>query len=134
MLNNGGPRYKRSSLEKQMNQDVIWCVLILVVLCIIGAIGCQIWLASYPKLGEPFRSESISDATEAFLAFWTYVIILQVRHVVACNTSVIQRHVFADPHTALFVRNARDVQDRSGISHPQQRRFVRSSDEQTHPV
>lgn len=78
MLNNGGPRYKRSSLEKQMNQDVIWCVLTLVILCIIGAIGCKLWLSTYDHLGEPFVSATMSNSTEAFLAFWTYVIILQV--------------------------------------------------------
>lgn len=26
MLNNSGPRYKRSQLEQQMNYDVIWYV------------------------------------------------------------------------------------------------------------
>lgn len=76
MLNNGGPRYKRSSLEKQMNQDVIWCVLILILLCIIGAIGCKLWLGAYKNVQEPFRD--FSDSTEAFLSFWTYIIILQV--------------------------------------------------------
>ncbi|XP_076273548.1 phospholipid-transporting ATPase VD isoform X2 [Rhynchophorus ferrugineus] len=77
LLNNGGPRYKRSSLEKQMNQDVIYCVLILIFLCIIGAIGCKLWLLSYSDLPEPFRSE-YEPSTEAFLAFWIYVIILQI--------------------------------------------------------
>lgn len=77
MLNNGGPRYKRSTLEKQMNQDVIWCVLILVLLCVIGAIGCKLWLSSYKNLEAPFQENE--ESTEAFLAFWTFVIILQVR-------------------------------------------------------
>merc|ERR1719319_247687 len=43
MLNNGGPRYKRSKLEKQINREVVWCVVILVVLCLIGATGNGIW-------------------------------------------------------------------------------------------
>ncbi|CAH0560353.1 unnamed protein product [Brassicogethes aeneus] len=77
MLNNGGPRYKRSSLEKQMNQDVLWCVLILIFLCIIGAIGCKLWLNTHKGLQEPFRKFE-SDTTEAFLSFWTYVILLQI--------------------------------------------------------
>lgn len=79
MLNNGGPRYKRSSLEKQMNQDVIWCVLILLLLCLIGAIGCKLWLSANFFLKEPFRPDGPSDTMEAFLAFWIFVIILQVR-------------------------------------------------------
>ncbi|XP_019865878.2 phospholipid-transporting ATPase VD isoform X2 [Aethina tumida] len=77
MLNNGGPRYKRSSLEKQMNQDVLWCVLILIFLCVIGAIGCKLWLGTYKNLKEPFR-EFESDTMEAFLSFWTYIILLQI--------------------------------------------------------
>lgn len=59
-----------------MNQDVIWCVLILVLLCVIGAIGCGLWLNSYDDLSEPFKQHD--DKKEAFLAFWTFVIILQV--------------------------------------------------------
>lgn len=30
MLNNSGPRYKRSQLEQQMNYDVIWYVCLLI--------------------------------------------------------------------------------------------------------
>lgn len=77
MLNNGGPRYKRSSLEKQMNVDVIWCVFILIFLCFIGAIGYKLWLNSYKNLPDPFKA-SHSDATETVLAFLTFVIILQI--------------------------------------------------------
>lgn len=78
MLNNGGPRYKRSYLERLMNRDVLWCILILFVLCLIGAIGCNLWLTSYSSLEEPFKPEGRSNAMESFLAFWIYVIILQV--------------------------------------------------------
>lgn len=78
MLNNGGPRYKRSALERQMNQDVIWCVIVLIVLCVIGATGCKLWLDSYPNLSSPFKPVAYSLSGEAFLAFWTYIIILQV--------------------------------------------------------
>lgn len=77
MLNNGGPRYKRSSLERQMNQDVIWCVFILIFLCLVGALGCRLWLKTYPNITEPFKSE-YGDTTESILAFFTFVIILQV--------------------------------------------------------
>lgn len=77
MLNNGGPRYKRSSLEKQMNQDVIWCVFILIFLCVLGAIGCKVWLSFFENLPPPFKENH--ETTEAVLAFWTFVIILQVK-------------------------------------------------------
>ncbi|KAK4887192.1 hypothetical protein RN001_003463 [Aquatica leii] len=78
MLNNGGPRYKRSTLERQMNQDIIWCVLVLIILCVIGAVGCKLWLQAYHGLKEPYKTEGSSDSTDAFLAFWTYIIILQI--------------------------------------------------------
>uniref|UniRef100_H3A4T4 Phospholipid-transporting ATPase n=1 Tax=Latimeria chalumnae TaxID=7897 RepID=H3A4T4_LATCH len=39
MLNNSGPRYKRSKLERKLNIDVLWSVLLLVVMCLIGALG-----------------------------------------------------------------------------------------------
>lgn len=39
MLNNNGPRYKRSKLERQMNVDVFWCVIILLVMCLFAALG-----------------------------------------------------------------------------------------------
>ena len=35
-MNNSGPRYKRSQLEKDINKDVIACVFILFTLCLIG--------------------------------------------------------------------------------------------------
>ncbi|RZB54427.1 phospholipid-transporting ATPase VD, partial [Asbolus verrucosus] len=77
MLNNGGPRYKRSSLERQMNQDVLWCVVILIILCLLGAIGCKLWLNVFERLDTPFKPVN-SESMEAFLAFWTYIIILQI--------------------------------------------------------
>ena len=39
MLNNSGTRYKRSRLEKDINKDVLGCVVILIILCLAGAIG-----------------------------------------------------------------------------------------------
>ena len=68
--------------------------MILVLLCLAGACGCGLWLQSYmDKLPIPFlplvkfnadgRVDSAADSEpdplyQAFLAFWTYVIILQV--------------------------------------------------------
>lgn len=39
LLNSSGPRYKRSRLERQMNRHVLCCVLILVCMAFISAIG-----------------------------------------------------------------------------------------------
>uniref|UniRef100_A0A3B4TMJ1 P-type phospholipid transporter n=1 Tax=Seriola dumerili TaxID=41447 RepID=A0A3B4TMJ1_SERDU len=38
MLNNNGPRYKRSKLERKLNTDVFFCVILLIVMCLIGAV------------------------------------------------------------------------------------------------
>lgn len=81
MLNNGGPRYKRSKLEGQMNVDIIWCVVILLVLCVVGAVGCRFWLSYYvAEESVPFipNLTQRSPTSEGFLAFWTFIIILQI--------------------------------------------------------
>lgn len=78
MLNNSGPRYKRSQLEQQMNIDVIWCVVLLIVMCVLGAFGCNLWLSTYVGLTVPFLPFEVDPGSEAFLTFWTFVIILQI--------------------------------------------------------
>lgn len=78
MLNNSGPRYKRSQLEQQMNIDVIWCVIILIILCVIGAFGCKLWLSSFVGKTVPFLPVALDPSYEALLTFWTFVIILQI--------------------------------------------------------
>lgn len=47
LLNNSGPRYKRSKLERQMNCDVLWCVLLLVCMSLFSAVGKS------PKMSFP---------------------------------------------------------------------------------
>lgn len=39
MLNNNGPRYKRSKLERKLNTDVIFCIILLFAMCLVGALG-----------------------------------------------------------------------------------------------
>ena len=83
MLNNGGPRYKRSKLEKQINFDVIWCAAILVALCLSGAIGFGTFTGSFNE-NAPFLGMldaqflQLNPIWDGFLAFWTFIIILQV--------------------------------------------------------
>ena len=76
-----GFRYKRSKLEVQMNRDVIWCVLVLISLCLIGAVGNTTWLSSYNEY-IPFLNTLTFEETQpfydGFLVFWTFVITLQV--------------------------------------------------------
>ncbi|CAN0346225.1 unnamed protein product [Lampetra fluviatilis] len=54
MLNNNGPRYKRSKLEQRMNTDVMWCVLLLLAMCLLVACGHSVWLATYGDVRPPF--------------------------------------------------------------------------------
>ncbi|XP_017071881.2 phospholipid-transporting ATPase VA isoform X1 [Drosophila eugracilis] len=79
MLNNSGPRYKRSQVEQQMNIDVIWCVIILLILCVVGAIGCRMWLSSFTQFPVPYLPPNKLTANmESMWIFWTYIVILQV--------------------------------------------------------
>lgn len=78
MLNNSGPRYKRSNLERCMNIDIIWCVVILFVLCLAGAIGHYQWLANFLPHQVPFLAPDYNPGLEGMFAFWTLIIVLQV--------------------------------------------------------
>ena len=64
-----------------MNRDVIWCVLVLISLCLIGAVGNTTWLSSYSEY-IPFLNTKTFEETQpfydGFLVFWTFVITLQV--------------------------------------------------------
>ncbi|XP_074132376.1 phospholipid-transporting ATPase VD [Sminthopsis crassicaudata] len=82
MLNNSGPRYKRSKLERRANTDILWCVLLLVSMCFAGALGHGIWLSNYESvpffnMPEP-DGHSLSPALAGFYMFWTMIILLQV--------------------------------------------------------
>uniref|UniRef100_A0A3Q0RGP0 Phospholipid-transporting ATPase n=1 Tax=Amphilophus citrinellus TaxID=61819 RepID=A0A3Q0RGP0_AMPCI len=77
MMNNSGPRYKRSKLEKHLNTDILWCVVLLVIMCLTSAVGHGLWLS---KLEDPiFQVDGeTSPALAGFYIFWTIVIVLQV--------------------------------------------------------
>ncbi|XP_031198460.1 probable phospholipid-transporting ATPase VD isoform X2 [Mastomys coucha] len=82
MLNNSGPRYKRSKLERRANTDVLWCVLLLIVMCLTGALGHGIWLSRYENMlffniPEP-DGRVVSPVLTGFYVFWTMIILLQV--------------------------------------------------------
>ncbi|KAM9341246.1 phospholipid-transporting ATPase VD [Symphorus nematophorus] len=77
MMNNSGPRYKRSHLEKRLNTDVLWCVLLLIIMCLTAAIGHGLWLKN---LKDPLFQvdRETSPALAGFYVFWTMIIVLQV--------------------------------------------------------
>ncbi|XP_054829009.1 LOW QUALITY PROTEIN: phospholipid-transporting ATPase VA [Eublepharis macularius] len=84
LLNNNGPRYKRSKLERQMNVDVLWCVLILIVMCLFSAIGHGIWVWQYDDKRKPVfdvpgpDGNYLSPAVAALYLFLTMIIVFQV--------------------------------------------------------
>uniref|UniRef100_A0A915BCA8 Phospholipid-transporting ATPase n=2 Tax=Parascaris univalens TaxID=6257 RepID=A0A915BCA8_PARUN len=47
MMNNSGVRYKRSSLELATNRFILYCVAILIVMCLFGGIASMLWLFSF---------------------------------------------------------------------------------------
>ncbi|XP_052278161.1 phospholipid-transporting ATPase VA-like isoform X2 [Dreissena polymorpha] len=82
MMNNRNPRYKRSKLERALNRDVIWCVIILLFLCFFCAAGSALWLSQFEDskaiMFIPFEnSEQFNPYFQAFLVLLTYIIIFQ---------------------------------------------------------
>ena len=78
-----------------MNREVLWCVFILFIMCLVSATGSGLWNYSYSKnatSGEvPFLPQTSIDLDIserafddnssvwiAFLSFWTFIILYQV--------------------------------------------------------
>uniref|UniRef100_A0A8C5GBZ3 Phospholipid-transporting ATPase n=1 Tax=Gouania willdenowi TaxID=441366 RepID=A0A8C5GBZ3_GOUWI len=83
MLNNNGPRYKRSKLERQMNVDVFWCVIILLVICSFAAVGHGLWMFQYGDKRPVFdvlspQGTNLSPIMSAIYLFLTLIIVFQV--------------------------------------------------------
>ncbi|XP_047443600.1 phospholipid-transporting ATPase VA [Mugil cephalus] len=83
MLNNNGPRYKRSKLERQMNVDVFWCVIILLVMCLFAAVGHGLWMFQYGDKRPVFdvlspEGTNLSPIMSAIYLFLTLIIVFQV--------------------------------------------------------
>ncbi|KAJ8385793.1 hypothetical protein AAFF_G00182370 [Aldrovandia affinis] len=77
MKNNGGLRYKRSKLERRLNVDVLWSVVLLFVMCLTAAIGHGLWLSGLKD--PPFMiPDDTSPVLAGFYMFWTMIIVLQV--------------------------------------------------------
>ncbi|KAL6107638.1 atp10a [Pungitius sinensis] len=83
MLNNNGPRYKRSKLERQMNVHVFWCVVILLVMCLFAAVGHMVWMFQYGGERPAFHvlgpeGAELSPVMSAVYLFLTMIIVFQV--------------------------------------------------------
>ncbi|KAM9834885.1 phospholipid-transporting ATPase VB [Syngnathus typhle] len=82
MLNNNGPRYKRSKLERKLNVDVIFCVILLFAMCLVGALGHFFWRQALPGM-PPYLVPSSNGQVDnpslsSFYMFFSMIILLQV--------------------------------------------------------
>ncbi|XP_071426676.1 phospholipid-transporting ATPase VB isoform X1 [Pithys albifrons albifrons] len=81
MLNNSGPRYKRSRIERRMNRDIVLCVGLLLGMCLLGAVGHAIWsgtFSEHPPYDVPDGNGNfLSPVLAGFYTFLTMIILLQ---------------------------------------------------------
>nr|XP_009683885.1 PREDICTED: probable phospholipid-transporting ATPase VB isoform X1 [Struthio camelus australis] len=82
MLNNNGPRYKRSKIERRMNMDIFFCVGLLLAMCLVGAVGHGIWsgnFSEHPPYDVPdVNGNYLSPVVAGCYMFLTMIILLQV--------------------------------------------------------
>uniref|UniRef100_A0A8C3RFJ1 Phospholipid-transporting ATPase n=1 Tax=Cyanoderma ruficeps TaxID=181631 RepID=A0A8C3RFJ1_9PASS len=92
MLNNRGPRYKRSRIEQRMNMDIFLCVGLLFVMCLVGAIGHGIWTGNFsehPPYDVPDSNGNfVSPVLAGFYMFLTMIILLQILIPVSLYVSI----------------------------------------------
>ncbi|NXO04655.1 AT10A ATPase, partial [Rhinopomastus cyanomelas] len=94
LLNNNGPRYKRSKLERQMNADVLWCVLILLLMCLFSAIGHGLWVWQYGEKKKPIfdvpgpDGKYLSPILASVYLFLTVIIVFQVMIPISLYVSI----------------------------------------------
>uniref|UniRef100_A0A3Q1EZM7 Phospholipid-transporting ATPase n=1 Tax=Acanthochromis polyacanthus TaxID=80966 RepID=A0A3Q1EZM7_9TELE len=83
MLNNNGSRYKRSKLERKLNIDVIFCVILLFAMCLVGA------LPGIPPYLVPDSSGHLDGPSlSSFYTFFTMIILLQILIPISLYVSV----------------------------------------------
>ncbi|XP_062991166.1 phospholipid-transporting ATPase VD-like [Elgaria multicarinata webbii] len=107
MLNNSGFRYKRSQLEKKLNHDIIWSVLLLFVMCLIVAVGHGFWLNRYSDPPLYHTGKQLSPTWGGFLMFWTMIILLQVLIPISLYVSI----EFVKLGHIYFIQNDIDLYD-----------------------
>eukprot|EP00730_Choanoeca_flexa_P018908 TRINITY_DN9220_c0_g1_i1.p1 TRINITY_DN9220_c0_g1~~TRINITY_DN9220_c0_g1_i1.p1 ORF type:complete len:1173 (+),score=384.81 TRINITY_DN9220_c0_g1_i1:188-3706(+) len=91
MLNNTGPRSKRSKLEKAMNYQILYCCLILVVMCVGGGVGAAVWKSERDWrniLYIPDNRDNYPPGEEGVIRVFTFFIILQVMVPISLYVSI----------------------------------------------
>nr|XP_020664948.1 probable phospholipid-transporting ATPase VB isoform X2 [Pogona vitticeps] len=109
MLNNRGPRYKRSKIEQRMNIDIFFCVGLLFVMCLTGAVGHGIWNGTFLKLPlyviPDANGNYLSPALAGFYMFLTMIILLQILIPISLYVSI----EFVKLGHAFFIHNDIDL-------------------------
>eukprot|EP01147_Barroeca_monosierra_P007745 gene7745-624_t len=91
MLNNTGPRSKRSKLERAMNYQILYCCIILLILCILGGLSAGLWMEARNYrvvLYLPWQPGHAKPPLEGFTRVWTFFIILQVMVPISLYVSI----------------------------------------------
>ncbi|EGD80945.1 ATP10A protein [Salpingoeca rosetta] len=91
MLNNTGPRSKRSKLERAMNYQILYCCIILLILCVLGGLCAGLWTQArdYTNiLYLPWQEGDPRPPLEGFTRVWTFFIILQVMVPISLYVSI----------------------------------------------
>ncbi|KAJ7316241.1 hypothetical protein JRQ81_002403 [Phrynocephalus forsythii] len=103
------PRYKRSKIEQRMNMDIFFCVGLLFIMCLIGAIGHGIWngtFLEFPLYVIPEASGNyLSPALAGFYMFLTMIILLQILIPISLYVSI----EFAKLGNVFFIHNDIDL-------------------------
>lgn len=107
MLNNSGPRYKRSKIERKMNTDVLFCVLLLFFMCLIGALGTV--RGTSPSIIQKRTTRTLLQHTSSKMTLWFWTPKKRgcVRSVsvllISQQSTEIKNKVFLQPHTTLVL-------------------------------
>uniref|UniRef100_A0A8C5PZ90 Phospholipid-transporting ATPase n=1 Tax=Leptobrachium leishanense TaxID=445787 RepID=A0A8C5PZ90_9ANUR len=112
MLNNSGPRYKRSKLERRMNINIFCCIGMLFIMCLTGALGYGIWSSKFvgmhPLYDVPeINGTYIPPALGGFYMFLTMIILLQILIPISLYVSI----EFVKLGQIFFVHNDLDLYD-----------------------
>ncbi|XP_075889017.1 phospholipid-transporting ATPase VB [Nelusetta ayraudi] len=119
MLNNSGPRYKRSKLERKLNIDVIYCVILLFAMCLVGAVGHSLWLQALPGVPPylvPYSNGQLDPPSLAgFYMFFTMIILLQIMIPISLYLSI----ELVKIGQIFFITNDADLYDEESDTHVQ---------------
>ncbi|XP_040819527.1 phospholipid-transporting ATPase FetA-like [Ochotona curzoniae] len=91
MQNSGKSTFKQTRIDHLMNVLVLWIFLLLIIMCLMLAIGHGIWESSigyYFQVFLPWKSYVSSSAVSSLATFWSYFIVLNTMVPISLYVSV----------------------------------------------